>query len=258
MIKLIPAFITAGVMASGAMAEDVSVTEETFMFDVSTSTTVVIGTINGFIETEEWDGDQIDVSYEIVCSDSAEAGAIEVIHDTTDGIVFHVDYREGWNGPTDAVVDFRLRLPASTGFNASLRTVNGDVILKGGTGSSEISIVNGTADIDGYAGVLHVNVVNGDILFSDTPCISSANLVNGTIIGTLDTLECNADFSAVDGQVILILPADTHVSASTLSGEISIPGGEVTHEIVGSSAEYGEGENRVVVSTISGDIQISQ
>ncbi len=218
---------------------------------------MIIGTINGFIEVEEWDGDLIEITYEIVCDDSEEVGAIEVVRGTSDGIVFQVEYSDDWNGPMEAAVDFRLMLPKSVALDMKLQTVNGDVILRGGSGSSEISIVNGSADADGYTGDLHMNVVNGNILVSDTPCIGTANLVNGSIIGTLGALVCDADFSLVDGRVILVLPPDTHVSVSTLSGEISVPGGEVIHEIVGSSVEYGEGEIRVEISTVSGDVEIS-
>ena len=120
-----------------------------------------------------------------------------------------------------------------------------------------ITVVSGDATAEGFDGELNMNVVEGDIFFRDTPGLVSANLVNGSISGTFDSLLNDAEFAAVDGEIELTVPRDVHISVSTLSGDISIPGGNVVHEMVGSSADYGEGEFEISISTVSGDVEVT-
>ena len=202
-------------------------------------------------------GNRIGITYEIMCDDAEEANAVQVVMDTSDGIEFHVEYPENWSGHTGAVVDFYLRIPSDTGIDLALQTVTGDIGLDGGSGTASITVVSGDATAEGFDGELNMNVVEGDIFFRDTPGLVSANLVNGSISGTFDSLLNDAEFAAVDGEIELTVPRDVHISVSTLSGDISIPGGNVVHEMVGSSADYGEGEFEISISTVSGDVEVT-
>jgi hypothetical protein len=232
-------------------------TESSFSIDMAAGTAVEVSTITGSIEASEYEGSTLEVSYVVFCDDPAEMEALEVVHDTSDGIVFRVEYPDDWNGSSTAVVDFDVAVPASIDADLLLQTVDGDVILTGCGGSAEINTVTGRAEIAGFGGELEVNVVDGDIVLSGTPRVASANLVDGTIDGDIDVLECDLDVSAVGGRVILALPKGVHVSVATISGDISVPHGHVTQEIVGSTAEYGEGDLDVDVSTVSADVEIS-
>jgi hypothetical protein len=232
-------------------------TEASFSIEMAAGTAVEVSTITGSIEASEYEGSTLEVSYVVICDDPEELEALEVVHDTSDGIVFQVEYPDDWHRSATAVVDFKLSVPASIAADFVLQTVEGDVLLTGCSGSAEINTVTGNTEVSGFDGDLTVNLVDGDMTLTGTPRLSSANLVYGTITGTLERLDCDLDVSAVDGLVVLTLPEGVHVSVTTLSGDISVPGHDVVHEVVGSSAEYGEGDLDVDVSTVSADVEIS-
>ena len=258
MIRLIPALATIGTLAAGlAFAEEVTVDEQACCVVLEADAPVSVFNINGDISIEEWDSDQVSVEYVITCEEPDEIEALEIRCDTSDGVICEVVYPDDWDDDIDATVDFLVRLPGTMDIDLSTSTVNGDIQLSGCSGSSLVEIVNGAADADGFSGKLCVDVVNGEISLTDVPGLYSANVVNGEITGTLVELDSDAEIAAVSGRIVLCVPADAHVSVSTLSGSIEIPVGTVEHEIVGSTAEFGDGEYEIEIDTVSGDIEIT-
>jgi hypothetical protein len=258
MIRLIPALATIGTLVAGlALTEEITVDEQACCVVLEADAPVAICSINGDIAIEEWESNQVCVEYVITCGNPDELEVLEIRCDTSDGIFCEVVYPDDWEGDLDATVDFLVRLPGTTDVDLSTSTVNGDILLSGCCGSSVIEIVNGAAEADGFSGRLCVNVVNGEISLTDVPGLVSANIVNGEITGTLVELDSDAEIAAVSGRVVLCVPTDAHVSVSTLSGTIDIPVGTVDHEIVGSTAEFGEGEYEIEIDTVSGDIELT-
>jgi len=258
MIRLIPALATIGTLVAGlALAEEVTVDEQACCVVLEADALVAVCSINGDIAIEEWDSDQVCIEYVITCENPDELEVMEIRCDTSDGVFCEVVYPDGWEGDHNATVDFLVRLPGTADIDLSTSTVNGDIHLTDCSGSSVIEIVNGTAEADGFSGKLCVNIVNGVISLNDVPGLYSANIVNGEITGTLVELDSDAEITAVSGSIVLRVPANARVSVSTLSGRIDIPVGTVDHDIVGSTAEFGEGEYEIEIDTVSGDIELT-
>ena len=119
-----------------------------------------------------------------------------------------------------------------------------------------VEIINGSAVLEGFAGELIVNVVKGEIDLIDVPGLSVVNIVDGTIRGTIDNIEQDVEISTVSGLIDLVLEGAASVSVLTMSGSIDIPGAEIYHDLMGSSTEFGDGEFRISITTVSGDVRI--
>jgi len=210
----------------------------------------------GKIPSHPWDSDQVLIEYIIECENQDETESIYVRSDNINGIICEVIYPDGWDGSTRAEVNFHVKIPESTVLNLVMQTINGCISLSNGMGTSLVEVINGSAVLEEFTGELTVNVVNGEIDLNHVHGLSIANIVNGTIRGTIDVVEHDINISTVSGLVDLIIEGSTSVTVTTMSGDIDIPDVEVRHDLVGSSAEFGEGEFKINIITVSGDIRI--
>jgi len=110
------------------------------------------------------------------------------------------EYRNNVNR-NDVKVEFTVEVPAGVELNAS--TVNGDV------------------DVSELAGPVQAVTVNGDITI-DTSGAAEAKTVNGNIEARMGRLDDDVEFTTVNGNVILRLPAgvEADVEATTVNGSI--------------------------------------
>lgn len=145
---------------------------------------------------------------------------------------------------TRAEVDFEIRVPAGVRFVG--KNVNGDVSAHGLTADAVVSSVNGDVDVstEGWA---EASTVNGDIHAS----MGRANW------------EGEADFSTVNGSIVLDLPANfsATVEASTVNGEfysdfpLTVTGRFGPRKITGT---IGNGGRRLELSTVNGSIRLNK
>ncbi len=254
MLKLYTAVAAISILAAGATdAGNIVTGENSFSAVLETGSNVIISNINGDITIEEWDSDQVLIEYTIESEYFEGIESIDVQCEYINGLVCEVTYLDGRGG---SKVHFHVRLAESLDLNLVMRTVNGCISLNNGMGISLVEIINGSAVLEGFAGDLTVNVVNGEIDLINVPGLSAANIVNGTVRGTIDNIDRDIKIAAVNGLIDLIIECSTRVIVTTMSGDIDIPGVEICHNLIGSSAEFGDGEFCIDITTVSADVRI--
>lgn len=153
----------------------------------------------------------------------------------------HYDDDEDRN---DTHVDFQIKLPANTALYAG--TVNGDVDVRGASGTVEARSVNGGVDIETSAGEASAESVNGAV----------RAVVSGEGHEALH-------FSSVNGSVDVTLPGSLNadVEASTLNGSINsdfpitINGGSMMRR-QRLNGTIGSGGRRLTMSSVNGGIRL--
>lgn len=254
------AFFVASIalFALTAQAEDLT-SVETVTASVAPGDPVYIGNINGDIQVQGSDSQEIQIEYTITCDDQEEMDAIEIVQSTENGISFSVDYDDDWEGSNNGRVDFMILAPSGTDLAYMLDDVNGEITLNGVSGSAEIDLVNGDVEVGEFTGELSVDVVNGDVAMEKVPGLSSVDIVNGSVDLSIEDSLSDLMIESVNASVSLSLRGDARVSLETLSGSMEIAdefSARIENDIVGSSSEFGEGDNRIMISTLNGDIEI--
>lgn len=248
----------AVLLTSAAFADDV-VVQETVTANVSAGNPVSIGTINGDIQIESWDSDEIEVSYTITCETQEEMDAIEVVYSIQDGVDFTVEIDDEWHGGHNSKVDFFINVPRDVDLDYTIDNVNGAIVLHGGSGSAELSLVNGNVEADDFSGAMTVEVVNGDISIDEIPGLNAVSIVNGSVLLTVMDLLEDLSIESVNADMSLKLNGNARVDIETLSGSLDIDDSfnpEISNDIVGSSASFGQDGRRIMISTVSGNIEV--
>ena len=246
-------FLLAG---TSVTAGDIFIREESFSYSVDTGSDVIISNISGDITIEEGDSDNLLIECSIEGENIEEVEAIEIECTYINGVICEVIYPDNWVEITEAAVDFRVSLPCSMELNLVMLTVNGCISLRSGAGTSLVEIINGSAILEGFSGELIVNVVSGEIDLVDIRGLSVVNIVKGTITGTIDSIDRDIEISTVEAFIDLVIDCPAIVSVTTMTGDLDIHGVEIVQDLVGSSAEFGEGEFIIEISTYSGDVRI--
>lgn len=259
MKSILSCFGACLVLVTSVFAGDI-VSEESVTVEVSSGDPVEIYTVNGDVTVEEWASDQVEVTYIITCSSEEELDFITVECDISSGIICEVDYDEDRGRSHSGSVDFNVRIPSGIDLEIELGSVNGNVSINGGKGEALLEVVNGNIEAEGFSGELAVHSVNGNIDISASSGIRVAELVNGNIECVINSLEDDLELSAVNGSITIYLGIDAEVDVETISGKIEIAenfDAYIADDIVGSSSEFGDGEFSIDISTVSGDITIS-
>lgn len=255
MVSLVKLFVPVLVFFLAAAAD----TEETGLISVSPEVgSVIIENVNGYIHLLPGNDPMLQVEWKIVYPDEGDPGRLLVLHDETDGLSVWTE--EQGDDCSGAVVDFTVSVPAGSDNEYILETVNGDVEVGDCSGFAMISVVNGNISALDFDGILWLEIVNGEVAFDGCPGIRVAEVVNGEIRGGLGSLDGDLEVSTVNGDIQLVIPEGTAaVLVESLNGSIELVGyGEtsVVTELVGSYAEFGEGDYAVEASTVSGDIEV--
>ncbi len=222
--------------------------EETYSetFPLAASGRLSLENINGDVEIEGWDRDEIQIDYVKRGRDREALERVKVeIDATADRVSIETDWESsrGWND--HAEVDFTIWLPRTTRLD-------------------EIELVNGSLGVRGVAGDLHASLVNGDLKATELSGDVELETVNGSLEVSLARLEANQTvrLDSVNGSVDLILPGniDADVSAETVHGRIK---NDFDLEVergryVGSSMRgvLGRGGARIELENVNGSISL--
>jgi len=220
---------------------------------------LIVENINGDIVLSTGDSPNVEVEWVIIYDDEDDAGTVQVLHDDSDGLTVWSEWPDEDN--VNAEVQIYVSVPSDTPLECVLETVNGEIAAEDCPGSVFIAVVNGDITATGIDGAVSAEIVNGTVDFEDCPGISCAAVVNGNIHGAIATLDGDLDVETVNGNVELSIPDGcAMISIESLSGSIDLigyEGADVISELVGSYAEFGEGECKVVVCTVSGDVELN-
>lgn len=229
---------------------------QSWKFDTDGTPHVEVSNINGSIKVEAAAGNRVDIQ----ASPRGDADKLSrvqlVVEQQGDRVVAKVKCEGGFfnknDCPSGVTVDWAVRLPAGaavevSGVNSEINvtgvkgehevsTVNGNVkIAAAGAPRMEVSTVNGEVDVGGSAGPVEVSSVSGNVQVAP-------RAVGKTSVST------------VSGDVRLQLPGkgDATVDFSSVSGDFN---GQSTR-MGGTSRTFGTGEQRVSVSTVSGELEV--
>jgi DUF4097 and DUF4098 domain-containing protein YvlB len=155
--------------------------------------------------------------------------------------------------------DLNIQVPAGSrleieGFAATIRiegvngpvkaeTVNGTIVMTGGSKEVELQSVNGSVEVTSPATRVHAEAVNGSVTVRDASGEVDASTVNGTLTVMGGTFT-RAQLETVSGQIVFTgaLGKGATLSAETVSGsvDLSLP--------ASVSADFS-------ISSFSGDIE---
>jgi len=227
---------------------------EEMTFDVAVGARISLENINGDIVITGGFGDKVHmVAYKkagkqeymdelkVVVDADEDYIRIETRHPKNEGGWFK------WGNDGSGSVSYELEVPAHVNLD-TISTVNGDVNIEAVSGLVKAETVNGSLHAVGLAGDVKLETVNGGIK------------------ADFDRLEADQRVSAeaVNGKIVLLLPADTsaRLNAETVNGSINADdfGLEPEKGFVGRdcSGDIGSGEARISLDTVNGSIRISK
>jgi len=223
---------------------------------------VSVKNINGYINAESWDKNQVKIDAEIRVktewgsSVDAEEIIKEVeieIDESGDRLRIEADYPKkkhgafDWNFNDDerytVIVNYSIKIPVETDLN--LDSVNGAVKAENLKGEISLKTVNGSVNVSDINGSIEASTVNGAIKARSTHLDKSDDI----------------HLSSVNGSVGLSLPSDVaaDIHASTSNGSISTDFPvTVTGKFRGKKIDgtVNGGGSSIDLSTVNGGISI--
>lgn len=140
---------------------------------------------------------------------------------------------------------------------------SGDVHILGGEGERNVSTVSGDIRLEGINGSFDLSTTSGDISVEEAKSYGSANTVSGDVSISFDELEGNLDIETTSGEVALRMPAKASFTLhfSSASGEADTFFDDAlsfNKRRTQADGAYGSGSNKITVSTVSGDLRITE
>nr|WP_300660788.1 DUF4097 family beta strand repeat-containing protein [uncultured Acetatifactor sp.] len=145
----------------------------------------------------------------------------------------------------------------------NISTTSGEVRLQEGQGELDASSTSGDIRADSLEGAFRLDTTSGTLSIAKGSGFGKAGSVSGDIRIFLDELQGGLDISTTSGDVSLQLPKTASLSLhfSSTSGEcVTFFDEELSFNKKGNKAEgqHGGGEHSIDVSTVSGDLSISE
>ena len=189
----------------------------------------------------------------------AQTGTFQV--STTSGDVFFPEVRAEKIELSSVSGDIRLALTRTD--KTELSTTSGEVRLQEGQGELDASSTSGDIRADSLEGAFRLDTTSGTLSIAKGSGFGKAGSVSGDIRIFLDELQGGLDISTTSGDVSLQLPKTASLSLhfSSTSGEcVTFFDEELSFNKKGNKAEgqHGGGEHSIDVSTVSGDLSISE
>lgn len=258
-MKLLLIMLVVCFVAGSAIGED-AVSVETVTVIPGADDTVAIFNFNGDISVEGWDSNEVEVVYTITCDDQEEMEALDVLCDLSSGIACEVEYDNDWDDNHNGQVAFLVRVPQNLALKYGIENVNGNVVFSSAAGTASIEVVNGDIAVSDFEGKVVIDLVNGSVSTVSISEPDEINIVNGEITCIVNELKSDFTLSSINGGISVDLAADAVVEIETISGNVGISdsfNAAIRENIVGASACFGEGEYTIHISTVSGDIEIT-
>jgi len=219
-------------------------------FDVSEQATLRLANVNGAVEIQGWNKDEI----KVIAIVSAE---------TQEGIDrINVDISENSNGVR---VETEHEKQSSWGRNSHSGKVDYTVMVPFGASLANIELVNGSLVIDKVQGEIKADTVNGSINVKGIADDIELNSVNGSIKATYQQIDKNIDdieLTTVNGSIKLFMPEDLNatIDAETMHGSIKTAFGLSSEKKTFSgrslSGSVGSGDIRINLESVNGSIKV--
>ncbi len=242
--------VVAGSSLTASAAERAT---ETFNYELAMGGRISLENINGDVRITGAPGSKVQINAEKKADNAEDLAKLTIkIKADADAIrieTVHEKSGSHWMGGNNSgEVAYTLLVPTSVNLD-TISTVNGEVNIKGVSGTVNAESVNGDLELENLVGDANLETTNGSIEASfDT--LKGSQRVNG------DT---------VNGRITLVLPegSSARVSAETVNGGINAEdfgleiekGGFIGKDLKGS---IGSGEARVDLDTVNGGIRIKK
>ena len=254
---LAAALLVSAVVAPSAGAQGPAAEQFERTVPLASGGTFSLSNVNGSIQIEGWDRDQVEISarkFTIGTAENLRQVGIEVIL-SPGGVAVATHYPEG--SGVEVNVEFRVRVPARVRL-ASVSTVNGSVTVQDVSGDGSLTAVNGNVLLARGAGIFSARATNGNV------SLELLSLDGGLALpGDSGRPASRGGISAqtINGSVVVALPADAgaELEARTQNGDFSsdLPllartsaAGRAIHGRVGS------GGPPLFVRTVNGSIRL--
>ncbi len=240
-----------------------------------------IQSVNGKVEIESWDGDEIvinavkrtsgsradldRVEIEIDTGSTVTVRTVKQGHDSCDGnnSIFKSLFRGVFHGGKSVSVDYEVRLPNTIALNHA-KSTNGYVEVRDVHGRMELKSTNGNIRAENASGEIEAHTTNGAIYVSGNSDVVSAHTTNGKIDVTLpDRLERDVRLRTTNGSVTLYVDpdVDARLKCRTTNGRISATGFKMVLDNISKraiDATLGDGGYLIEATTTNGGISILQ
>jgi hypothetical protein len=236
-----------------ALPADVKVTEE-MTFDVNPGARISLENINGDIRITSGGAGRVTMLAHKKAGQQAYLEKLQVVVEADRDHVRietrHPKSENGWfrwGNDSSGSVAYELTVPADVVLDA-IETVNGDVTIRSISGNVKAATVNGSLEVENLAADVSLETVNGGI-----------SAVFATLAG-----DQRVDAEAVNGKIVLLLPADAsaRVTAETVNGSIDADdfGLEPEKGFVGRdlAGQIGNGDARISLDTVNGSIRLKK
>jgi len=241
------AILAALLFATSGFAETREEPVQTFPF--GSDGLLNLDNVDGDVTIEGWDKNEVEIRA-VKNGKSKHLDRIKIAVEVTESSGRHqidIETQYPFLSGSSGRVDFLIKVPSSTTLE-DIELVDGDITIKGITGSVSVATVNGSISAAGAAASAWVETVNGSLDLS------------------FDVLEKgqSVDATSVNGAITLRLPAEAtaRIEAETVNGRISngfaleIEKGEW----IGTSMEgrLGSGDARIRLETVNGNIEVQK
>jgi hypothetical protein len=265
-------FVPAGIAHADWGWGDNKVKErETFerSVDVDPRGRISIETVNGSIEVETWDRDEVEIQAvkEARAGDRGAARELlaetEIVIDDRDGLEVRVNRpRRGFGGRRGNIsVSFTLRIPRGAARVAE--TTNGNVSVEGLAGSADVNTTNGSVRLDDIGGDTQVITTNGSITALGLRGRFGGRTTNGSITAEIlaDSLNEDMRLTTTNGSIELMVSSNLAASIVARAGNGRIINNLEGRELVVSRGsldlELAGGGLRIDLRTTNGRIELT-
>jgi hypothetical protein len=291
--------LMTGVMALAVLAPQER-TDTTLSVD--TGARLELENFAGSVQVNIWDRPQVRVQATHSSRDRVEIrnSMLRLHIETGQDYDDDSDRRRGRRGPSSRVVEYTLTVPAAMALSISgpytdvtventrgevnVETVQGEVVVRGGSGNISVESVQGSVTVEGARGRVNAHSVSESIVLRDVVGDISAEAVSGditlekiratnveatTVSGELMYEGTIADggrysFASHSGDVSLTIPQSSNaaISVSTFSGDFQagfpVRLTDTRNRGKRFSFTIGNGSARVELESFSGDIEVNR
>jgi DUF4097 and DUF4098 domain-containing protein YvlB len=256
--RVLPAaLLFSAVAAPPARAQGTAVEQFERTVPLASGGTFSLSNVNGSIEIEGWDRDQVEISarkFTTGAQDDLRQVAIEVTS-SSGSVSVATHYPEG--SGVEVNVEFHVRVPARIHLS-SVSTVNGSVTVQDVSGDGSLAAINGNVMLSRGAGIFSARTTNGNV------SLEFLSFEGGlAAFGDSGRPVSRGGISAqtVNGSVVVALPADAgaELEARTQNGDFSSDLPLLAHTSAAGRnirGRVGSGGPPLFVRTVNGSIRL--
>ena len=219
-------------------------------FDVNEQATLRLANINGAVDIQGWDKNEIKVIALISADNQEDLDRIKVEFDqNSQGVSVETEYEKqsSWGRNNHSgTVDYTVKVP----FGASLEDielVNGSLVINNVQGEIKADTVNGSINVKGLADDIELNSVNGSIKATYQQIDKPIN---------------DIELATVNGSIKLYMPHDLNatIDAETMHGSIKTEYGISSDKKMFTgrslSGSVGNGDIAIHLESVNGSIKV--